>query len=170
MVGDLLSGVEPVALLVMTSSAMRRPQWQDDTCAVCPAQVLALGEFDVTDRPGPGSRFDRDLNYRVDIATCVAVCVHPYRVGLPPGAYCSAGEPAPAMASEPPAPTRDALELPDDVINLEGWIIAVVRAAGPARIHRALSAAEELASQRFAAEDVLTAMRRVLSVELARSS
>jgi hypothetical protein len=143
---------------------------QDDTCAVCPALRLGLGEFDVTDRPGPGSRYDRDLDHRVDVATGVPVCVHPYRVGLPPGAYCSAGEPVPAILSEPPAPIRAALDLPDDVINLEGWIIAVVRAAGPARIRQALDAAETLAGRRFAAADVVTAMRRVLTVELPRWS
>jgi hypothetical protein len=152
----------------MTSSATRPEQWQDDTCAVCPAQVLAMGEFDVTDRPGPGSRFDRDRDYRVDVKTGTPVCVHPYRVGLAPGAYCSAGEPVPTIAVEPLAPTNDALQMPDDVINLEGWIVAVIRAAGPARIHRAIDAAENLAGQRFPEKDVVTAMRRVLTVELAR--
>jgi hypothetical protein len=143
-------------------------QWRDDTCVVCPAQVLRLGEFDVCDRPGPTSRYDRDLDYRVDTTTGAPVCVHPYRVGLPPGAYCSAGEPVPAIPSEPPAPTRDALQLPDDVTNLEAWIIAVLRAAGPSRIHQALNAAETLAGERFPAADVVSAMRRVLTVELAR--
>jgi hypothetical protein len=142
-------------------------RWQDDTCVVCPAQALGLGEFDVSDRPGPTSRYDRDLDYRVDVTTSAPVCVHPYRVGLPPGAYCSAGVPVPAIPDEPPAPTRDALELPDDVTNLEGWIIAVLRAAGPARIRQALDAAETLAGERFDAKDVVIAMRRVLTVELA---
>ena len=71
--------------------ARRLDQWSDDTCVVCPAQVWGLGEFDVSDRPGPTSRYDRDLDYRVDVTTGVPVCVHPYRVGLPPGAYCSGG-------------------------------------------------------------------------------
>ena len=90
-----------------------------------------MGEFDVTDRPGPSSRYDCDLDYRVDAVTGAPVCVHPYRVGLPPGAYCSAGVPVPTVPDVPPAPTRDALDLPDDdVTNLEAWIIAVLRAAG----------------------------------------
>ena len=92
----------------------------------------------------------------------------PYRVGLPEGAYCSAGVPVPTALQEPPAPTRDALELPDDVTNLEAWIIAVIRAAGPAPLHQALAAAETLAGQRFTEADVVTAMRRVLTVKLAR--
>lgn len=74
----------------------------------------------------------------------------------------------PEIPEEPPAPTRDALELPDDVTNLEGWIIAVVRAAGPARIQQALAAAETLAGERFDERDVVAAMRRVPTVELAR--
>ncbi|RZU49062.1 hypothetical protein EV385_0797 [Krasilnikovia cinnamomea] len=148
--------------------AMTAEQLIDATCVVCPAQSLPLGQFDVTDRPGPTSRYDPELGCRVDVHTRVPVCVHPYRVGLPPGAYRSGGLPVPTIPEEPPAPTRDALELPDDVTNLEAWIIAVVRAAGPARIHQALAAAETLAGDRFAERDVVIAMRRVLTVELAR--
>jgi hypothetical protein len=54
------------------------------------------------------------------------------------------------------------------VTNLEAWIIAVVRAAGASRLHDALVAAETLAGERFDERDVVTAMRRVLTVELAR--
>lgn len=141
---------------------------RDATCIVCPAQVLRLGQFDVTDRPGAGSRYDPDLGYRVETATDTAVCVHPYRVGLPVGTYCSTGMPVPAATEEPPAPTRAALELPTDVTDLEGWIIAVVRAAGPDRLTQALDAAETVAGKSFDERDVVTAMRRVLTVELAR--
>lgn len=141
---------------------------RDATCIVCPAQSLPLGQFDVTDRPGPTARYDAEVGCRVDVTTDAPVCVHPYRVGLPPGAYCSQGVPVPAIREEPPAPTRYARELPADVTNLEAWIIAVVRAAGPDRIHQALSAAEKFAGKRFAERDVVSAMRRVLTVELTR--
>jgi hypothetical protein len=130
--------------------------------------MLGPGEFDVSGRPGPSSRYDRERGYRIDAASGVAVCVHPFRVGLPVGAYCSAGVPVPVVLDEPPAPTPDALELPDDVTNLEAWIIAVVRVSGPARIHQALDAAESVAGERFAEADVVRAMRRVLTVELVR--
>jgi uncharacterized protein (DUF2342 family) len=76
-----------------------------------------------------------------------------------------AGDPVRTSGADPAA-----LDLPDDVIDLEGWIIAVVRATGPARIHQALDAAETLASRRFAAADVVAAMRRMLTVELPRRS
>lgn len=147
---------------------MSAEELRDATCIVCPAQVLRLGQFDVTDRPGAGSRYDPDLGYRVETATDTAVCVHPYRVGLPVGTYCSTGMPMPAATEEPPAPTREALELPTEVTDLEGWIIAVLRAAGPDRITQALDAAETVAGERFGEREVVTAMRRVLTVELAR--
>ena len=147
---------------------MTPEELRDATCVVCPAQVLALGEFDVSDRPGPGSRYDRDRGYRIDVATGTPICVHPFRVELPPGAYRSAGLPVPAVPEEPPAPTRHALDMPDDVTNLEAWIIAVIRAAGAARLQEALAASETLAGERFAQRDVVAAMRRVLTVELAR--
>ncbi|MEU7907217.1 hypothetical protein [Actinoplanes sp. NPDC049118] len=147
---------------------MSAEELRDATCIVCPAQSLPLGHFDVTDRPGPTSRYDPDVGCRVDLVTDVPVCVHPYRVGLPPGQYCSGGVPVPEIPEEPPAPTRNALELPDDVTDLEGWIIAVVRAAGQSRIHQALAAAEEVAGKRFGERAVVTAMRRVLTIELTR--
>lgn len=147
---------------------MTAEELRDATCIVCPAQSLPLGRFDVTDRPGPESRYDPEVGCRVHVTTDVPVCVHPYRVGLPPGAYCSAGVPVPAVPKEPPTPTRDALEVPSDVTDLEGWIIAVIRATGPERIHQALAAAEEIANQRFPERHVVRAMRRVLTVELAR--
>ncbi|MFI7546036.1 hypothetical protein [Actinoplanes sp. NPDC049599] len=147
---------------------MSAEELRDATCIACPAQVLRLGEFDVIDRPGAGSRYDPELGYRVETATDTAVCVHPYRVGLPVGTYCSTGMPVPAATQDPLAPTREALELPQDVVDLEAWIIAVLRAAGPGRITQALGAAEALAAERFGERDVVTAMRRVLTVELAR--
>lgn len=141
-------------------------RWADDTCVVCPAQRLGLGEFDVVDRPG-SSRYDPRIGHRVDTTTGAPVCVHPYRVGLPPGSYASTGAPVPTIPVERPAPARHALDLPDDAIDLEGWLIAVVRAAGPDQITEALAAAEAVAVRRFTTTEVVAALRRVLSVELA---
>lgn len=147
---------------------MSAEELRDATCVVCPAQLLTLGEFDVSDHPGSSSRYDRELGYRVGVSTGVPVCVHPYRVGLPAGAYRSEGVPVPAAPEKPPAPTHDALELPTDPTNLEAWIIAIIRAAGSSRLHQAIAAAETLAGERFEERDVVTAMRRVLTVELTR--
>lgn len=147
---------------------VRPVQWEADTCAVCPAQLLGAGQFDVTDRPGPDSQYDPAAGYRVNRRTGAPTCVHPYRVGLPPGAYASARAPVPEALEEPPAPTPEALVLPDDVTDLEGWLIARVRAAGPDRMHRALAAAETEAVARFPTRTVVATMRQVMSVELAR--
>jgi hypothetical protein len=153
---------------VLAVTDLRAVQWEADTCTVCPAQVLVAGQFDVTDRPGPDSRYDPAAGYRLNRSTGAPTCVHPYRVALPPGRYASAGTPVPEALVEPPAPVPEALVLPGDVTDLEGWLIARVRAAGPDRIHRALAAAETEAVAQFPAKTVVAAMRRVLSVELAR--
>lgn len=93
---------------------------------------------------------------------------HPYRVGLPVGRYASAGEPMPARPVEPPTPTSAHLELPDELSDLEAWFIAMLRVVPADAMASALGRAETIATQRFPARDVVKAMRRVLSVELAR--
>jgi hypothetical protein len=148
----------------------RRETWEADTCAVCPAQVLGLGEFDVSDRPGPQSQCNRELGFRVEQATLTPVCVHPFRVGLPVGRYASEHQPVPAILQQPPAPAPVHLELPVDLADLEGWFIAHLRVVEPDRMASALRKAEATAVSRFPAREVLAVMRRVLSVELARQS
>jgi hypothetical protein len=134
---------------------------------VCPAKVFGLGDFDVRACPDATNRYDPQLGYRADSRTGTPVCVHPHRLGVPPGEYRSAGTPLPAAPQQVPAPA-DALELPDELIDLEAWMIAVVRAAGPDRLAGALDAVETLARTRFAEHEVVTALRRILTVELAR--
>ena len=51
--------------------------------------------------------------------------------------------------------------------DLEGWLVAVLRVAKPDDLFGAIDRAEEGASQRFAPEVVTTALRQVLSYELA---
>ncbi|BCB75525.1 hypothetical protein GCM10022251_28590 [Phytohabitans flavus] len=154
---------------VLGVTDVRPAQWETDTCSVCPAQLLQAGEFDVIDRPGPDSRYEPARGYRVNVHSGAPTCVHPYRVGLPPAAYASAGVPVLEILDEPPAPTPAALALPVDLTDLEGWLIAVLRDAGPDRMYGALAAAETEAVARFPEKTVVAAMRRVLSVELARS-
>lgn len=140
------------------------PQWCEQTCVVCPAQQLGPGQFDVIDRPGPEFAYRPALGWRAT-ADGVAVCVHPFRVGLPAGRYASQGEPVPDKAPRP-APTAAALEMPADVVDLEGWLVAVLREAPAEGIFAAVAHAERLAAERFGAKKAVTALRRVLSVEL----
>ncbi|MET7751316.1 hypothetical protein [Micromonospora sp. NPDC005367] len=141
------------------------PRWCEETCVVCPAQQLGPGQFDVADRPGPDFTYRPNLGWRAT-TDGVAVCVHPYRVSLPPGRYASAAEPIPDQAPRP-APTPEALELPADVMDLEGWIVAVLRAAPVDQIFSASARAERLATERFGAKATVEALRRVLPTELA---
>ncbi|MGW3890446.1 hypothetical protein ACWD69_17290 [Micromonospora chokoriensis] len=87
-------------------------------------------------------------------------------MGLPAGRYASDGELVPDQAPRP-APTAAALELPADVVDLDGWLVAVLRQAPTEGIFAAVARAERLAAERFGAKEAVTALRRVLSVELA---
>jgi hypothetical protein len=120
---------------------------------------LPVGEFDVSDRPGPASRYDPTAGYRINTTTGLPECVHPSRVGLPPCRYASNGEP-------PPTPKQP--QPPDDVADLESWFSGTLRAAPAESRAAVLADAETAARQRFPASAVLTAMRRALSVELTR--
>jgi hypothetical protein len=161
------------------------PEWADACCSVCPAQLLGPGEFDVVERPFQGQGFRQD-GVRIDTSTLVPTCVHPFRLGLPPGAYASAGVPLPGPASEECGPERtpirgmgwpgvprtiftptpDQLELPEAVQDLEAWMVAMLRTAEPTALDSALGQAEVTALERFSSADVLAALRRVLTVEL----
>jgi hypothetical protein len=151
---------------VLDPGARRLPEWEDATCAVCPAQLLGLGRFDVVDRPGPDNRYEPAYGWRVNVESGKPTCVHPFRVGLPPGLYASAGVPVPQIPDKPPEPTPEQLALPEEVVDLEAWLIANLRVAEPSRVASALRRAEATAAQRFSSKDIVAAMRRVLSNEL----
>lgn len=146
----------------------RPPEWGADACVVCPARCgLGPGEFDVVDGPSPDHTLDRAIGWRVDRRTGTAVCVHPYRVGLPVGRYVSGDEPPPDSSQPRPVPSAAALQLPEDVTDLEGWLVAVIRVAAPDTLFDAIGQAEQTAGSRFAPDTVTKALRRVLSHELA---
>jgi hypothetical protein len=139
-------------------------EWVDETCTVCPAQHLGPGGFDVVDGPRAGCRFDPAVGCRVDGRSGVPVCVHPFRVGLAPGAYASAGVPVRVVGEGAVfTPSPNQLVLPDRIEDLEAWFIAVVRSAAPAEIGSALEQAETAAAERFTGDEVLGALRRVLA-------
>jgi hypothetical protein len=116
---------------------------------------------------GPARTCGTTRSFRVDQATLTPVCVHPFRVGLPVGRYASDHAPVPEFPAQPPAPAPVHLELPDDRDDLEAWFIATLRMVPIEATAPALRRAEATAAQRFPARDVVAAMRRVLSVELA---
>ncbi|MER6816434.1 hypothetical protein ABT299_44835 [Spirillospora sp. NPDC000708] len=152
------------------------PEWADSTCVVCPGQWLGPGAFDVVDRPDPSRAYDPEAGCRVDRHSGVPVCVHPFRVGLPAGAYASAREPLPGAVEPGRArpgrgeavfrPGPEQLVLPEAAEDLEGWLIAMLRTARPEELRSALDQAETLAAGRFSGEQVVTALRRVLATEL----
>jgi hypothetical protein len=147
----------------------RLPDWREETlCSVCPAQALGAGQFDVTDRPGPDSQYDPLAGYRVNRDTLAATCVHPFRVGLPAARYASDDAPLPAAVPPTPLPEPMHLQLPADVADLEGWFVATLRTCEMNAMASALEQAEAAAAERFDSRQVVAALRRVLSVELAR--
>jgi len=63
-------------------------------------------------------------------------------------------------------PTPEQLMLPEQVDDLEGWLIAMLRTAAPNEMDSALKQAESIAAERFSSGDIIAALRRVLSSEL----
>jgi hypothetical protein len=66
-------------------------------CQACPIRRFRVGAFDVADRPKSSTRFDRETGCRTIPESGIPVCVHPDRIGLPPGAYASAGTTLPYL-------------------------------------------------------------------------
>lgn len=118
-------------------------------------------------RPGQHVPYRPTLGYRADPAG-VPACVHPFRVGLPVGAYASQGIPVPQQDIAAPEPSPESLQLPDRLEDLEGWLVATLRIADKDQIFRAVARAEREAAERFPPREVVKALRKVLSHELAR--
>ncbi|WP_144122869.1 hypothetical protein [Catellatospora sichuanensis] len=56
-----------------------------------------MGSFDVENRPKSSTCFDPKTGSRIIPELGIPVCVHPDRIGLPLGAYASAGTPLPYL-------------------------------------------------------------------------
>ena len=97
--------------------------------------------------------------------------MHPYRVGMPPGAYASAGEPLPDLVRRPEVlpPPAEALVLPEALDDLSAWMVAQLRVAGHNQMFTVVARLEREAAERFAPGEVVEILRRVLSVEMARA-
>ena len=145
-------------------------RWCDETCGICPAQILGPGRFDVVARPEHGLNFNKQWGWRAT-PDGIPVCVHPYRVGMPPGAYASQGAPLPDLTALElvPAPPPEALVLPDSLDDLGAWMVAHLRTADDRQIFAVVARLERVAVERFAPGEVVAVLRRVLSVEMART-
>ncbi|GAA1243640.1 hypothetical protein GCM10009665_38100 [Kitasatospora nipponensis] len=84
-----------------------------EVCWLCPALRCPAGAFDVFERPTGECAFDPADGFRYT-AERIPVCVHPSKVGLPPGRYASHGEPVPAPLPRraPPPPPVAPLPFP----------------------------------------------------------
>lgn len=143
-------------------------RWCDETCGICPGQVLGPGDFDVVARPRTELAYRPHLGWRATPAG-VPVCVHPFRVGMPPGAYASAGQSLPDPHTETVPAPPEALILPEALDDLSGWMVAHLRSTDRDEMFAVVARLEREAGERFAPGEVVTVLRRVLSVELARS-
>ncbi|MBU2667422.1 hypothetical protein KOI35_28310 [Actinoplanes bogorensis] len=145
-------------------------RWCDETCGICPGQVLGPGEFDVVTRPRTELTYNPELGWRATPGG-TPVCVHPFRVGMPPGEYASAGTPLPRLDAEaaPLSPPPEAFVMPDALDDLGAWMVAHLRVAGQDEMFSVVTRLERQAGERFASGEVVVVLRRVLSVELARS-
>ncbi|TDO39010.1 hypothetical protein [Paractinoplanes brasiliensis] len=132
--------------------------------------MLGPGEFDVVARPRTELAYRPDLGWRAT-PDGVPVCVHPFRVGMAPGAYASAGTPLPPLETDDAelAPPPEALVLPELLDDLSGWMVAHLRVADRDEMFSVVARLERQAGERFAPGEVVAVLRRVLSVELARS-
>ncbi|MFF4696088.1 hypothetical protein [Streptomyces chattanoogensis] len=83
-------------------------------CWFCPSLRLPAGAFDVLDRPSQDYPFDDADGFRYHRVTRVPACVHPERIGLEAGKYCSEGRlpelpvPVEAVETGPAAAVRPA--------------------------------------------------------------
>lgn len=136
-------------------------------CGICPSLRLPAGAFDVLDRPSQDNPVDPADGYRYHCRTRVPACVHPDRVGLPAALCATAGVPVPehSTANGPQAGIDPGAlaQAPSDVTSLDDWLRRIITACEPDDLQSAIDAGQEQAANRFAAEEVVASLRRVLS-------
>jgi hypothetical protein len=120
-------------------------------CGICPGRAHPLGEFDVAERPSRDFPFDPADGHRYT-AERVPVCVHPEKIGIPPGRYRTDG-----------IPLSCDLTLPESVDDLERYLRDVVHSAAPATLELLITEAMEQIPLRWPGVDATTALRRALS-------
>ncbi|MFF3243252.1 hypothetical protein ACFYWY_05815 [Streptomyces sp. NPDC002870] len=121
------------------------------SCGICPSRRFPLGEFDVFERPSADCPFNPEDGHRYTSAG-VPVCVHPEKVGLPPGRYKTEGVP---FAVE--------LRLPDSPAKLDAYLYEVMHSAAPGVLELLIEQATQEIPQAFPEVDVLQVLRRALN-------
>lgn len=121
------------------------------SCGICPSRRFPLGEFDVVERPSADCPFNPEDGHRYTAAG-VPVCVHPEKVGLPPGRYKTEGVP---FAVE--------LRLPDSRSQLDAYLYEVMHNAAPGVLELLIEQATQEIPQVFPEVDVLQVLRRALN-------
>ncbi|MEU9012030.1 hypothetical protein AB0D12_20075 [Streptomyces sp. NPDC048479] len=121
------------------------------SCGICPSRRFPLGEFDVFERPSADCPFSPADGHRYTSAG-VPVCVHPEKVGLPPGRYKTEG-----------VPFKVELQLPDSPDQLDAYLYEVMHSAAPGVLELLIEQATQEIPQVFPEVDVLQALRRALN-------
>lgn len=87
------------------------------------------------------------------------MCIHPGKIGFPPGRYASAGHrwPEPVELGPDPGP------MPQDLALLARWMTARVRHAGAGEAETVLADAEREAARSFPADIVVAALRAAMA-------
>lgn len=121
------------------------------SCGICPSRRFPLGEFDVFERPSRDCPFNPADGHRYTAAG-VPVCVHPEKVGLPPGRYKTDCQPFTVE-----------LKLPDSAAELDAYLHDVMHSAAPGVLELLIEQAAQEIPQVFPEVDVLQALRRALN-------
>lgn len=120
-------------------------------CGICPGRTRPVGAFDVAERPSKDFPFDPADGHRYT-ADRVPVCVHPEKIGIPPGRYCTDG-----------IPLSYDVDLPEDIDDLDQYLRNAVRGAAPATLELLITQAMEQIPLRWPGADATTALRRALN-------
>lgn len=120
-------------------------------CGICPSRRYRVGQFDVYERPTADCPFNPADGHRY-APDGTPVCVHPEKVGLPPGAYRSKN-----------APLAVELRLPPDPSKVVSYLHDVLYGAAPVLLEDLLSQASEQIRERFPDLDPVTVLRQALS-------
>jgi len=129
-----------------------------------PSLTLAKGAFDVAASPRRSIRYCVEEGYNVDECG-VPTCVHPEKVGLPPGKYIgSNGDSIDDVDGSVVERPRGRLA------ELEQLIAGLALNTDPALLEDILADVEDAALARFPQEEVVEAFRRALTAAASAAS